>query len=96
MVGFFMDRKVDTIVCGADSSYARVHSTSEGGLPMLYSWGWGWEGRLGHPEHGDMPLPRPITALAALHVRKIACGDAHVLAIANEGDLYAFGRNTSG
>lgn len=62
----------------------------------MYSWGWGWECRLGHAERGDMPVPRQISALEGLFVRKIACGDAHVLAVVNDGELFSFGRNTSG
>lgn len=80
--------------CGADSTYALV--TNDEGVQQIYSWGWGWEGRLGHEDRGDMPVPRLVHGLLGMHVHKLACGDAHVLAIVNDAELYGFGRNSSG
>ena len=100
VVAAFLKMAVSDVVCGADSSYAVVESTGTGANAdkhhMVYSWGWGWEGRLGREERGDMPLPRPVTSLAGMNVLKIACGDAHVLVIVDDGALYSFGRNSSG
>ena len=53
-------------------------------------------GRLGHGTSSDQTIPRAITALAAVPVAKIACGDNHTLVASTTGELYAFGRNQNG
>lgn len=57
----------------------------------LYTWGQGR--RLGHEENGeaDEPLPRPVQALAGLHVKKVACGEGHTLCLLDSGDIWAWG-----
>jgi alpha-tubulin suppressor-like RCC1 family protein len=34
--------------------------------------------------------------LAGIAVRRVACGDAHTLVVADDGALYTFGRNQNG
>ncbi|KAL2328713.1 hypothetical protein Fmac_022140 [Flemingia macrophylla] len=38
-------------------------------------------GRLGHGDHSDMLIPRPIKALQGLMLQQVACGDSHCLAV---------------
>ncbi|KAL2347755.1 hypothetical protein Fmac_001755 [Flemingia macrophylla] len=38
-------------------------------------------GRLGHSDHSDMLIPRPIKALQGLMLQQVACGDSHCPAI---------------
>ena len=53
-------------------------------------------GRLGHGHAADCFSPQPISGLAGIAIRQVACGDAHTLVVAEAGELYVFGRNQNG
>ena len=78
-------------------SAAKFHSAAltEGGV--LYTWGWGRGGRLGHPdfEGGSTEkivaqiLPRAVQALEHVHVSGMAAAKHHMLACTADGSVYA-------
>lgn len=61
----------------------------------IFSCGGGWEGPLGHGDEGTLAVPRPIAALAHVHVERIAAGAAHSLAVAS-GGLWSWGWSRHG
>jgi len=62
--------------------------SSDGGV---WSCGAGWDGPLGHGDESSLSVPRPISALAALKIERIAAGGAHSLAISELGGLWSWG-----
>lgn len=63
---------------------------------LLYTWGAGAYGRLGHGDEEDAALPRVVDSLRAVPLRAVACGGFHTLVIALSGRLYAFGGGQHG
>ena len=45
----------------------------------VFSWGWGFEGQLGHGNKSNLSIPTKISTLS--NVISIGCGTAHSLAI---------------
>lgn len=60
---------------------------------LLYTWGRGNYGRLGHGTSEDCLLPAAVSALSGQHVVKVACGsgDAHTLCLTSQGRVYSWG-----
>ena len=71
------------IACGSTYSTA---ITSSG---LLYTWGRGNYGRLGHGGSEDQTIPNIVTALKGHRVIDIACGsgDAQSLAVTETGNI---------
>jgi alpha-tubulin suppressor-like RCC1 family protein len=83
------------VTCGAEYSIC-VGARADGG-DDVYAWGWADFGRLGLGACTDVFVPTPIPDFAGKRVGAIACGDTHTLvALANSGELYTFGRNQNG
>lgn len=79
------DDKVTSVACGDDHSLA---VTQRG---QLYSWGYGVDGRLGHPEAEGRLLPERVEALSQLRVSTVSAGRWHSLALGAAGELYSWG-----
>jgi alpha-tubulin suppressor-like RCC1 family protein len=63
----------------------------------LYCWGDNFEGKLGQGDpfdSGDIPTPTRVAAPTSF--REVAVGQGHVCAIARDGSLSCWGRNTDG
>ncbi|WOH05306.1 hypothetical protein DCAR_0624721 [Daucus carota subsp. sativus] len=58
---------------------------------MIYSWGEGSGGRLGHGVDADVPNPKFISAFNELEIKSVSCGENHTIAITVSGDLYTWG-----
>ncbi|XP_068720941.1 E3 ubiquitin-protein ligase HERC2-like [Montipora capricornis] len=80
-------KQVVQIACGSSHSAA---VTSEG---ELYTWGRGTYGRLGHGNSEDHLFPMLVSGLRGYHVIDVACGsgDAHSLAVADDGTVWSWG-----
>ncbi|GLI62584.1 hypothetical protein VaNZ11_005258 [Volvox africanus] len=85
------DAGVENVVCGAEYTIAVAPSRG-----LIYSWGWGDFGRLGHGDCSDLFVPRPIEFFSGRPVSHVACGDTHTLVVAGDGELFTFGRNQNG
>jgi alpha-tubulin suppressor-like RCC1 family protein len=57
----------------------------------LFSWGRSGFGRLGHGDGQDQPSPKRVEALRGVQVSSVAVGVWHVLALAEDGLVYAYG-----
>jgi len=62
----------------------------------VWSWGYGYSGRLGHGDQQDQLLPMKIEAMAGQRVLAVSAGFAHSLAITADGSVWSWGRGTFG
>mmetsp|Transcript_127348 Transcript_127348/g.254401 ORF Transcript_127348/g.254401 Transcript_127348/m.254401 type:complete len:641 (+) Transcript_127348:55-1977(+) len=86
-----LQSKIRHVSC-ADNHIAVV---SENGV--LFTWGRGQNGRLGHGGTENEMLPRAVDALAGQHVSQVSCGDFHTACvILNPTHVYAWGLGLSG
>ena|SRR3990167_992827 len=79
------EKEVIKVVCGSSSTYV---ITKEG---MIYSWGSGRHGMLGHGECEDYEYPSMISSLLGKKIVGIASGGLHVCAWAQDGRVYSWG-----
>ena len=56
--------------------------TQEG---VLYTWGKGSLGRLGHGNSDDVKTPKVVEGLSSVKVVDVDCRDGHTLAVDSEG-----------
>ncbi|XP_066141939.1 E3 ubiquitin-protein ligase HERC2 isoform X1 [Euwallacea fornicatus] len=80
-------KDVVSIACGSTYSAA----ITSGGV--LYTWGKGNYGRLGHGSFDDILIPTPVAGLTGYHVVKVALGsgDAHTLCVTDTGRVFSWG-----
>jgi alpha-tubulin suppressor-like RCC1 family protein len=66
----------------------------------VFSWGWAGSfispNALGHGDKRPCPQPRRVEALQGRRVQSIAAGKQHVLALTEEGEVWAWGRGEFG
>jgi alpha-tubulin suppressor-like RCC1 family protein len=63
---------------------------------LVYTWGLGREGQLGHGEKADCSLAKPVDGLRNFEVIQVACGGGHTAAVTRDGVLYTWGRGRDG
>lgn len=63
---------------------------------VVYSWGEGEEGKLGHGDRLCCDKPKLIEALSGVSIVDIACGSAHSACITSSGNLYTWGKGRYG
>jgi alpha-tubulin suppressor-like RCC1 family protein len=82
-----MGVRVSSIAAAEFRSYA-VTDTGK-----LWAWGIDCEctAPLGHGEHSDCLLPKPIESMRGVKVDFVAVGEDHTLALADDGSVYAWG-----
>jgi len=63
-----------------------------------WAWGEGWDGKLGNgsSDDRDQPVPVSLPGLMRLPVQIVAAGQTHSLALDTDGQVWAWGGNTSG
>lgn len=59
---------------------------------LVYSWGEGDDGKLGHNNRVNYDRPKLIEALSGLGVVDIACGSAHSACITSSGNVFTWGK----
>jgi len=63
----------------------------------LYTWGVGFQGRLGHGDKEPCFVPVRVTAsLEGQRVVDLACGSFHTVALTDEGTVFCWGDNANG
>ena len=88
------DQFVQSVSLGMSHSACITGSDPSGSDNMLFTWGGGWRGRLGHGTLENAFEPRRIGGtLRGCAVDQVSCGAYHTLAVAN-GDLYGWGQDT--
>lgn len=63
---------------------------------VVYTWGLGNNGRLGHGSQDDYFEPTIVTALSGKQVVEVACGSFHTVFVTSDGEAYACGDNQGG
>ena len=88
----FDDDAVLVVACGD----AHTATVTEGG--GVYTFGWGYCGRLGHGAEKDQPAPRRVSPAAFNDERvvMVAAGFAHTVALSEEGHVFTWGYGENG
>ncbi len=84
------DLKVKLVSCGV---YHTVIIAEDGNL---YSFGDNIYGQLGLGNNTNTNIPTLVTVQDDLKVKVVSCGKLHTVIIAEDGNLYSFGDNSSG
>jgi len=80
---------------GAISAGGR-HSLAVDEEGVVFSFGHGVSGRLGHNSEEPVALPRAVEGLSGVRVRAVSAGGAHSLALSDTGVAYSFGDGACG
>jgi alpha-tubulin suppressor-like RCC1 family protein len=72
------------------------HSLAIGSNGKLYAWGQNNAGQLGNGTTKDSSVPVVVSLPSGVTPTAIAAGGEHSLAIGNDGNLYAWGKNNDG
>eukprot|EP00966_Prymnesium_polylepis_P248040 5735447-Prymnesium_polylepis.1 len=72
-------------------SAAHTHTLALSEDGAVYSFGWGFDGRLGHGNEEDQLTPRVIEGLLGVRACAVAAGGGHSLVLAASGAVYSFG-----
>ena len=80
------------VKCGVE------HSIALNASGQVYTWGTGFEGRLGHVANSDVPEPKLVQSLVDSKVtaKSIAIGPSNTAVIAKDGGLYIWGAGNGG
>lgn len=82
--------KPKEIACG------KYHSMAIGDDGNLYSWGYNWSGQVGDGTTTQRNTPTKVILPSGIKPIQISGGESHSMAICNDGNLYAWGRNNNG
>ncbi|XP_072019218.1 serine/threonine-protein kinase Nek8-like [Amphiura filiformis] len=63
---------------------------------ILMTFGSGAHGCLGHGNYHDVSQAKIVEALLGYEVDQVSCGQAHVMAVTNEHEVFAWGRGDNG
>lgn len=72
------------------------HSAAINKICSVFTWGAGEWGRLGHGEAVDCTAPRLVEDLERKGIRSMSLGLYHTMALADNGDVYTWGRGDDG
>ncbi|MES1921023.1 hypothetical protein MHBO_002624, partial [Bonamia ostreae] len=89
-VSFFDDVAIADIQAGGQQTFVLAKDGK------VYSFGRGDDGRLGHGGEANEVLPRVVESLLGTKIASLSCGEKHVAAVTEDGDLYTWGRGHSG
>jgi alpha-tubulin suppressor-like RCC1 family protein len=73
-------------------SLGTSHSACIDSTGKVYTWGAGWQGKLGLGSTDNQYTPQPVIALQFRSIRDVSCGAYHTMFITDDGDLYVCGR----
>eukprot|EP01087_Luapelamoeba_hula_P003141 TRINITY_DN1295_c0_g2_i11.p1 TRINITY_DN1295_c0_g2~~TRINITY_DN1295_c0_g2_i11.p1 ORF type:complete len:1352 (+),score=256.35 TRINITY_DN1295_c0_g2_i11:242-4057(+) len=83
--------EITQISCG------NAHSVALSSTKIVYSWGVGLNGRLGHGDTKNVLVPTPIDFVTPnLDIVNVECGGMHTLLLSKNGQVYSFGSNNGG
>jgi alpha-tubulin suppressor-like RCC1 family protein len=63
---------------------------------QLYGWGWNKFGQVGCGNTEDQTSPQLVKTLVDQKITLVVCGWRHTVAITERGNVYSWGRGTSG
>jgi alpha-tubulin suppressor-like RCC1 family protein len=88
VIGDLESKKVVDAACG----FSHTAAVTEDGL--LYTWGQGTNGALGHGDFENAEIPRKVEGLS--NIVKVKCGIDYTIAMDKDGNLYSWGLNKYG
>ena len=77
-------------------SAGAFHSLVLGDMGDVYSFGYGWLGRLGHGDNYSSYRPQKIEHLGGTKIKAISAGGNHSLVLDHAGKVHSFGENGYG
>ena len=83
-------RDIKEIACGAS------HCLALSQADILYSWGCGLAGRLGHGNEEHYNMPKVVNKATSYHFEKLSAGYCHSAALTKEMELYTWGDGAYG
>jgi len=72
-------------------SAGSVHSLAVTADGSVWSWGCGWNGRLGHGDTQSSLLPKKVEALGGQRVVAVSAGGSHSFALTADGSVWSWG-----
>ena len=85
-----------TVQKALEQCAASMPAPPQRGQGMVYCWGRGEFGALGHNDLRDRTLPKMLDGLRGIRIGDIACGTGHTLVVSEAGDVFAWGWNNKG
>jgi alpha-tubulin suppressor-like RCC1 family protein len=96
------DRLIPTLITSADFppivqiSCGREHTAILADTGIVYTFGNGSDGQLGHVDREDQLIPTPITSADLPRIIQVSCGNYHTALLADNGMVYTFGYGRRG
>lgn len=72
-------------------SLGYYHAAALSDQGIVYTWGRGINGQLGHGSILNEDSVRPVSALSTSFIQDICCGESHSMALTNKGEVYSWG-----
>lgn len=72
------------------------HTVAIGSDGIAYSWGYNQYGQLGNDSTATALTPTAVSMPAGVLFTSVAAGESHTLALGDDGNMYAWGENSSG
>lgn len=82
--------KLVSLICGYH------HSAAISDKGVLFTWGRGIFGQLGHGSNESYTVPTPIASLNDFNIIQVACGWQHTLALTDTGRVFSWGYGDDG
>jgi len=77
-------------------SAGSAHSLALTADGAVWSWGYGYDGRLGHSDQQHQPLPKKVEAFAGQRVVAVSAEAMHSLAVTADGAVFTWGKGEAG
>uniref|UniRef100_A0A3Q3WFA5 HECT domain-containing protein n=1 Tax=Mola mola TaxID=94237 RepID=A0A3Q3WFA5_MOLML len=91
LVGALDTQKITLVSCG------RAHSMAVNEQGQVFAWGAGERGQLGlGTTEAAIRIPRLIKRLCDHRISQVMCGNQHCIALSRDGQLFTWGKNSSG
>eukprot|EP00743_Colponemidia_sp_Colp-15_P009532 GILK01010428.1.p1 GENE.GILK01010428.1~~GILK01010428.1.p1 ORF type:complete len:501 (-),score=40.01 GILK01010428.1:120-1583(-) len=78
------------VVCGG------LHTAALTDNGAVHTWGLGKDGRLGHGDESDSPIPMKVNALVHKNIVQIMAGGHHSAALTESGEVFTWGFDDDG
>ena len=72
-------------------SLGYYHASAINDQGIVFTWGRGINGQLGHGSILNEDHVRPVSALSNYKVIDVSCGESHTMELTNKGEVYTWG-----
>jgi len=81
----------DNVISAVSSGSSHVAVITKSG--RLFTWGWGWRGRLGHGDTTSKRKPCRVNKLPSSPVSSVSCGPDSTGVVLEDGEVFTWGSN---